>query len=226
MTDKKNYVSRLLVNPRGFPKLESLGELKTFPKNYHIVKDNEMITCCYVVKKGRIVGYEILPNGEERVYLINEQNSLLLESNVLYNIPSAVSFKTLLPTTVIEIKKEDLLQGMQNDPQIANDILESTVRKFHVAMEQLRHTNYHSAEWKICHLLLQLADHYGVIYDEKILIQEKVSQQFMADILGINRVTAVRSIKKLKDIGLIEMINGYFCIRSLELLQRHQERLL
>lgn len=221
-----NFISRLLSLPGSLAKLEQLGTIKKYPKNHILVNADETVKYCYVVKTGRIVGYEFLPNGEERVYIINEQNSIILETNLLYDIPSAVSFRTLLPSTVIEIDKETLLNAMNNDSQITMDILQSVSMKFNGAMEQLRHSNYHNAEWKICDLLLQFAEHYGVYYDEKILIREKISQQLISNLLGINRVTAVRAIKHLKDMGLIEMINGFYCIRSIELLKKHQDWLL
>ncbi len=223
---KVDFVSRLVTLPKSLSKLEQLGKVKKYPKNYNLIEANDPIKYCYVVKSGRIVGYEYLPNGEERVYMINEQNSLLLETNLLYDIPPAVSFKTLLPTTVVEIDKQTLLKAMQEDQQIVMDIMESLAIKFHGSMNQIRHANYHNAEWKICDLLLQFSEHYGVFYDDKILIQEKISQQLISNLLGINRVTAVRAIKRLKDMGLIEMINGYYCIRSIELLRKHQDRLL
>jgi CRP/FNR family cyclic AMP-dependent transcriptional regulator len=108
---------------------------------------------------------------------------------------------------------------------LSMDIMESLSTKYLSAMEQVRHTNFHNAGWKICDLLLIFAEHYGVPYDGKILIKEKISQQLLSNLLGINRVTAVRAIKELKEMALIEQINGYYCIRSLEKLKRHQERM-
>lgn len=223
---KVNYVSRLATMPKSLSKLEQLGKKKKYPKNYHLVEVNDKVRYCYIVKNGRVAGYDFLPNGEERIYFINEQNSILLETNVLYDIPAAVSFRTMMPTTVILLDKETLTQAMHDDYQIAMDIMEFIAMKFNGAMDRVRHANYHNAEWKVCDLFLQFAKHYGVIYDEKILIQEKISQQLISNLLGINRVTAVRAIKRLKDMGLIETINGYYCIRSIDSLKQHQDRLL
>ena len=48
----------------------------------------------------------------------------------------------------------------------------------------------------------------------------------MSNLLGINRITTVRGIKKLKDMGLLEQINGLYCIRDIERLKRHQRQLI
>ena len=73
-----------------------------------------------------------------------------------------------------------------------------------------------SVAWKACNLLLTFAERYGVPYDGKILIKEKISQQIMANLLGVNRITMVRAIKELRELGMIEQVNGFYCIRDKE----------
>ena len=220
-----NFVSRLLYLPRGISRLEKLGQRKVFPKNHMLVQAGTKPTYCYIVKTGRVAAFETTVTGEERIYNFNESNSVLLEGNLLFDQESAVNFKTVQPSELVCITKEMLLKGIAHDPQLSMDIMESLSTKFLSAMEQVRHTNFHNAGWKICDLLLIFAEHYGVPYDGKILIKEKISQQLLSNLLGINRVTAVRAIKDLKEMALIEQINGYYCIRSLEKLKRHQERM-
>ena len=220
-----NFVSRLLYLPRGISRLEKLGQRKVFPKTHMLVQAGTKPGYCYMVKRGRVAAFETTITGEERIYNFNESNSILLEGNLLFDQESPVNFKTVLPSELILITKDMLLEGIARDPQLSMDIMESLSTKFLSSMEQIRHTNFHNAAWKICDLLLIFAEHYGVPYDGKILIKEKISQQLLSNLLGINRVTAVRAIKELKEMALIEQINGYYCIRSLEQLKRHQERI-
>lgn len=220
------FVSRLLYLPRGIARLEKLGEKRQFPKDHILVQAGERTRYCYIVKHGRVAAYEYTLTGEERIYNFNEQNSLLLEANLLFDYTSPVCFKTVRPSELVCIDKETLLDTINSDPQVSMDIMESLATKFMSSMEQIRHANFHNAGWKICDLLLIFADRYGVPYDGKILIKEKISQQLLSNLLGINRVTAVRAIKELKEMSLIEQINGFYCIRDVERLRRHQERLL
>lgn len=220
------FVCRLLYLPRGIARLEKLGEKKKFPKNHILLQAGERTKYCYIVKYGRVAAYEYTLSGEERIYNFNEQNSLLLEANLLFDYESPVSFKVVQPSELVLIDKESLINTINSDPQVSMDLMESLAIKFLSAMEQVRHANFHNAAWKICDLLLIFADRYGVPYDGKILIRERISQQLLSNLLGINRVTAVRAIKELKEMALIEQINGFYCIRDVERLKRHQERLL
>ena len=196
-----NFVSRLLYLPRGISRLEKLGQRKVFPKNHMLVQAGTKPNYCYIVKTGRVAAFETTVTGEERIYNFNESNSVLLEGNLLFDQESAVNFKTVQPSELVCITKEMLLKGIAHDPQLSMDIMESLSTKFLSAMEQVRHTNFHNAGWKICDLLLIFAEHYGVPYDGKILIKEKISQQLLSNLLGINRVTAVRAIKGFKGDG-------------------------
>ncbi len=226
MVPHTDFVSRLLSLPRGIARLEKLGEKKKFPKNHILLQAGERPKYCYIVKYGRVAAYEYTLSGEERIYNFNEQNSILLEANLLFDYTSPVGFKVVQPSELVFIDKETLVDTIGSDPQVSMDIMQSLAIKFLSSMEQIRHANFHNAAWKICDLLLIFADRYGVPYDGKILIREKISQQLLSNLLGINRVTAVRAIKELKEMSLIEQINGFYCIRDVERLKRHQERLL
>lgn len=220
------FVTRLLYLPRGISRLEKLGEKKKYPKDYILIEAGTVPKYCYIVKSGRVVAYEYSLSGEERIYNFNEKNSLLAEANLLFGYESPIDFRTACPTELVQIDRETMLKAIADDPEISMDIMESLATKFLGSMEQIRHAKFHNATWKICDLLLVFAERYGVPYDGKILIKEKISQQLLSNFLGINRVTAVRAVKELKEKALIEQINGYYCIRDLDKLKKYQDTLV
>lgn len=220
-----DYPVRLLYLPHGTERLEKLGTLKLFPKNFIICEQNTLVDHFYIVKKGRVITYEYTTSGEERVYNFMEEGSIFLEANMILNKPCPVYFKTTMPSELVCINRESLLNAMKVDQQLTLDIIESISDKFFSSMDQIREACCHNVAWKVCNLLLIFADRFGALYDGKILIKEKVSQQMLSNLLGINRITTVRAIKELKELALIEQINGYYCIRNIEKLKQHQEML-
>jgi CRP/FNR family transcriptional regulator len=72
---------------------------------------------------------------------------------------------------------------------------------------------------------LSLAEKYGEDHDGKVLIRKKYSQQRMADFLHANRTTVARVMKELSDLGLVERINDYYCIRDMDGLRRHMSEM-
>ena len=218
------YPTRLLYLPQNIQRLEKLGTLRHYPKNFVLIEPGELATHCYIVKKGRIIAFEFTPMGEERVYNFMEENSILLESNLIMEIPAQVYFRTTQETDLICIEREELLTAMSKDQELTMDIISALSYKFFSSMDQIRQECCHNATWKFCNLLLIFADRFGEEYDGKVLIHEKVSQQMLSNLLGINRITAVRIVKELKEQMLLELINGYYCIRDIDKLKVYQNK--
>ncbi|MDR1297334.1 MAG: Crp/Fnr family transcriptional regulator [Deltaproteobacteria bacterium] len=215
------YPSRVLYLPRGVERLSSLGVLKSFPKDRVISKQDEMPQYCYVVAKGMVTAYDYSVNGSERIYNLMERNAVLLEANLLMRTPAPVYFRAAVDSDLICIDRENLLNAMIDDPEVNFDIIQSLSIKFLSSMDQIRQSGSYNASWKITNLLLIFADHYGVNYEGKVMIKQKISQQMLSNMLGINRITTVHVIKNLRDMGLIENVNGYYCIRDVEKMKIH-----
>lgn len=219
---KKETCSYLLYFPQGISRLEKFGELFYFPKNHLLVEQGNYTKYCYVVKKGRVISCEILPNGEERIYHFFEDNAIFLEAEVMFDRPSSLNFKTTETTEVIRIEKRTLLNEMKKDSQLALDMMESVFNMYASTMEQVRQTKSQKLSWKMCDLFLSFAEHYGIMAGSEVMITEKFSQQTIANMLGINRVTAVRVIKKMKDENILEQRKGFYYIKDMERLKRYQ----
>jgi CRP/FNR family transcriptional regulator len=217
------YPTRLLYLPRGVGRLIDLGTLRHYPKNTVIVRQDAIPVYCYVVVRGRVITFEYNDRGNERVYNFLERNAIFLDANLLMNTPAPVAFRAATDSDISCIDRNALLRAIAEDPDVNFDIIQSISIKFLSSMDQIRETGTHNASWRVMNLLLIFADQYGVPYDGKTLIKQQLSQQMLSNLLGINRITAVHIIKELKDLGLIEQINGYYCIRDIEKLKIHLE---
>jgi CRP/FNR family transcriptional regulator len=222
---EKEPPSRLIHFPHEVLSLEKYGSVKSLPKNTVFIEPGDIPKYCYLVKKGCIVGFEYTPGGDEQIYNIMLPGSLMMEMNLMLNEPSPVFFKAIKPSILICIDRNTLLKEMSDDFNVVMNVVKSISYKFLAAMEQIRETRCHEATWRFCSLLLKFAEIYGIPYEDKILIKERISQKVLSDILGVNRITVNRIIKKLKDMDLIVQINSYYCIYNTEKLKKHMDYL-
>jgi CRP/FNR family transcriptional regulator len=222
-----DYPSRLLYLPQKIGSFEKIGSLMKVPKNTVIIEPGVVPPYCYAVKKGCVIGYEYNSGGDERVYNVMMTGSLIMEANLFLNALCPIYFRTVKNSELIRIEKHILLHEMAKDQRLTLDIIESISDKFFSAMDQVRELKCHDTTWMLCNLLLIFSDRYGVHYDndKRIIIKEKISQQILSNLLGVNRITITRIIKKLKDIGLIEQINGCYCITDTEKMKQHLDYL-
>ena len=206
-----------------FHSLEMLGELSAFPKNHIILESGQITNVCYLVRKGQVYGVNVSPSTEEHIYYVMDPGSLFLEANAIFQKPAPVRFQTSAPSELVRIRRDRLMRAIEESPGLMYAILGNISEKFFEAMDEVREIRSYSASWRLCKLLLTLAERYGVVYDGKILIQRKMGIAFLTSMLGVNRATTIRGLRQLRDLGLIENINGYYCVRSMEALRRHQE---
>lgn len=230
MTDQKNsnaanidFMERFLTLSRGSKRLEALGQTISFQKGTLLNKLDEIPGCCYIVKTGRVICYEVSYSGEQRIYNFMEPGSLFLEEFLLFDKPCPVFFETALDSTLVKIEKKSLTQAFTNDIDIVMDVCESMSAKYLSAMEHLRIRNKQDASWQLCRFILLLIQHYGRCENNQIRITEKFSHQTIADLLGMNRVTVSRKLKDLRDLKLIYLDNGYMIVPNVDSLRNYME---
>ena len=202
-------------------KFQEMGAEVTVPKGTVIARAGEEPDTCWFVLEGRIVAMENTAPGTERYYNFNEEGTLLMEANALLFQKSPVSFMAVTDARLIRISAEKLRKAMDEDNELCREVMVSLAYKFLTAMDQVREGSQCDVNWKVCNLLLTFAERYGVPYDGKILIKEKISQQVLANLLGINRITMVRAVKELRELGLIDQVNGFYCIRDREKMKEY-----
>lgn len=221
-----DYQYHLLYLPRGIERLAMLGECKKYPKNFVLNEPDEIPDCCYIVKSGRVICYEISYVGDQRVYNIMEPGSMIMEECLLFDTPCPVQFKTLDASELIKIRKCTLKRAFKRNVDIVIDVMESLSTKFLSAMEHLRLGPRQCASWKICKMLLITANHYGVAQEDgSYLLNRRISHQMLADILGMNRVTVTRKLKELKELDLVDTVDGYLRFRDLDALEAHMQNM-
>lgn len=205
--------------------MTKLGVNITLEKNQLLYKAGDIPNCCFYIVSGQIVSFEYTASGSERIFSTSRPGELILVPAMVVVHPLVLSFKASEKSTLIRIKREDMFGAMSADPEFSAQLVYSLSMRLITSVEESRERGSYNVSWRVCNYLLSMAEQYGIEYDGKTLIQEKLSQQSMANTLHANRVTIARAIRELKDYALIEYINGYYCIRNPEKLRKHMDYL-
>lgn len=201
--------------------LEQQGNEETIPKGTYLYRIGQaQMPDVILLKKGTAKACQITAAGEEHIYNIFRNGSNLFLLACITNEPPELNFITTSQCVVVRVSIGALNEALRKDGRLARTMLADTGRKLTSAYKRLRECESYNTEWKLCNMLLSMAERSGVEYEGKVLIREKVSQQTMAGMLRVSRITVARTLKVLRDLALIETVNGYICIRDeAELLQ-------
>ena len=199
--------------------LEDLGTLKVYPADMVLNTPDEIPECCYLLKRGRVICYELTDNGEQHVYDYIDPGTLFLEEYLLFDKTAPVTFKTMVESEMIRIEGADLRHAYRHNFDIVTDICESLSDKLTTTLNHIRLESRRNAAWKICRMLLFFAQNYGQLTEDGLIrIDSTLSQQKLADILGMNRVTVTKKLKELKSLGLIDVRSRQFYLPNVDLI--------
>jgi CRP/FNR family transcriptional regulator len=220
----ERFPPELLQIEKFHEKLQSIGAPMEAPRGFLLYHAGEVPDSCYLIQSGQIVSTEVLPSGRELVFSINEEGEVMLLPAIILHRSLTLDFRASVRSKLVRIKKEDLLGAMNSDPDFLADVLYYMTARYSLLLNRFQATS-RMAPWNVCNLLLSLAEKYGEDHDGKVLIRKKYSQQRMADFLHANRTTVARVMKELSDLGLVERINDYYCIRDMDGLRRHMSEM-
>lgn len=202
--------------------LEQRGNEEIVSKGTYLYRIGQnKIPDVVLLKKGTVKACQVTVSGEEHIYNIFRTGASLFLLACVTNEPPELNFIATSQCQIIRIPAEVLSRTLREDGRLTRSIMVDTGRKLTAAYKRLRECESYNTEWKLCNMLLSMAERSGVEYEGKILIREKVSQQTMAGMLRVSRITVARTLKTLRDLALIETVNGYICIRDEAALLQH-----
>ena len=205
--------------------IRSAGTEIVARKNTILCRAEDMPEYCYYIESGSVVAYENVITGSEHIFSTSYAGTIILVPSMVVTHRLTLNFKTAEDSKLIRVSRDDLFTLIATDPAFSASLIYALSMRLMGTIEQYREKGNYTVEWRVCKMLLDAAARVGIDYDGKILIQQRLSQQAMADRLQVNRVTVARAIRSLKDHGLVEYINGYYCVRSADQMKRHMQYL-
>ena len=204
-------------------KLSKYGTLLSYPAHKEIACVGDMPDAVYIIKEGTVCTVRYTSSGNKKIFWNSWQaetsDPIFLTASVITRRPVTVDIIAETNVKLVRIPYDSLMEAMHSDPIIGTGLAIILASRFMDVKAQLHESEEASFEQRFYELLLKYADEYGEPYENKILIRIKLSQQFMADTLHVDRTTVARGIKKLKDDNLIERINDLYCIKNIKELQ-------
>ncbi|MDO4275372.1 MAG: Crp/Fnr family transcriptional regulator [Eubacteriales bacterium] len=201
-------------------KVCSAAILYKYGKNEVIFREKEETASFCFVAKGIVYLSKLNHHQESRVIFLCGEGEMLNESLIDGHNASATAM-TLTETVIIKICVRDMRELMRQEPAIADAVMKSMAGKIRRLYRQMKNTNNSvHLEQQIAAKLWKLSKDYGIQEAYGRRIPFDLSITFLADMVGSKRETVSRKVKKLAELGLIEMKGKTFIINDQEELLR------
>lgn len=197
--------------------------LLEFEKGELIITQGEEVDACYYLDRGYVIAYETV-KGRRRIFDAYNSNNLLLCSYATYDRPCAFFYEAREYCAVYSISMEKVKKLLQNDPNFALAVLTQTTRDMLVCQDLLRKTTNHNVSWMVSDLLIVLAARNSHVCDGVTYLNDRFTQNQIAEMLFINRITCLKELHRLESLGLISLQSSYIGIVDMAGLLEYRRR--
>lgn len=194
--------------------------LMRFQRKSLIYNQQDKVSAIYILKSGRVRLSYSSNEGEEKIFFLGlpgcmfgEEASFLAEAQVLYAI-------ALVQCEIYCIPKDEFLFLLSQDISLNAKVLSSMSHKVHITMEHIRRLCFLDARQRVAAVFVDLACVFSRPGQTTIQIDIPITQQGLANMVNVSRVTVNQIISEFKVMGLIDKIDGHWMIYDTQTLKR------
>ena len=180
----------------------SHGTTRSYPINSILINEGDDTDSLYVVLEGEVKVYASDEHGKEVILNILGPGEYFGELALMDNEPRSASVKTIKPTKVMIIAKQDFKKVLADNPEIAFNMIQSLSRQVRDLTNNVKSLALMDVYGRVAHTLLELASE---MEDGRMVIEQKLTHQDIADMVGASREMVSRILKDLVNGGYISI---------------------
>lgn len=190
--------------------------VKTFRKGEVILCEGEVPPTGYVIKSGIIKSYNITSEGQEKPITFDMPSELFPVGWIFRKIRQAQFFyEAFTDCEVYCVPRDELVKQLKSDPELYNDYFDNLLTRYLNFQLRVNALEQSKAVNKVVHTLYFLAISFGQeLKDHLVQIKLPLTQQDMANIMGLTRETTGIELKKLERAGIIRYRRQNYLVRT------------
>lgn len=178
---------------------------KSFDKGETILLRGDVPDAVHIIESGYVKTYSIAGNGDERMISVDSKYEDFPTGFALGLVQKSEYFyEGFTKCTIRMVPRDDFVKYLDNNPDHMRERHVSATNTLLAAMARINALEQSKASDKVAHTLLYMASQFGVVlrpYSTRLKIS--VTQQEIADSLGLTRETTSIELKKLEMLKLI-----------------------
>lgn len=208
--------------------ISQVAERRTYGKGECIIReDDDGAAGFFIIAEGELEVYITADDNKDTILSLLGQGDFFGEMSLIDNEPRSASVKSTGPAVVYQIRRTNFLNQLKKFPDLSMSLLVELSKKLRKANRQIGSLATLSVYGRIAGTLVNLAEERGRRINgdhgnKIILIQNRPTQQQLADMSGTTRETVSRILTNLKSKGAIS-INGKDLFILCEDVLRHRE---
>lgn len=203
------------------PYLKPRATLRRIKKGGNIFFQGEIPRSVMIVRDGVIRAYTITSSGEERIVALYGKGDVFPLAWALGEAPNALFYyDALTEARVMSTTKQAFTDTILSNKELLASMLRFTANEYTSLLFRITGLGQSRAIEKIGYTLYYLLFRYGVERTGgEFLIDVRMSQTDIANLVGLTRESTTKNLKILKDKGVITYKNGQYTVNKQRLEQ-------
>ena len=154
------------------------------------------------------------PDGTELLHSMIEPGGYCGEITAVDGGVRGVDAIADCATDVVSVDRRDLLPAFERNPKATMNLARMLCAQVRIAGNSLENLAFHNAESRLWTRLMFLSREYGELDPSSgaLRIRHRLSQQSLADSIGLTRVMVNRQLSAWREQGLIEDGRGFVLV--------------
>ncbi len=189
-----------------------------YKKGEIVLRVGETRLGAFYVKSGYIKDLTVSSEGRTFNLFIFEPGDLFSYNWIYNKTPNEHTFKAMTDCITYEKTREELLLFLEQNSDVQFMISQKIVKRMNGLIQRMEHMALGTASQKVSSILSILAERFGKKTSKGTTIPIYLTQQDLAELIGISRETASTEINKLSAMGVIVRSSGNYSVTDLEKL--------
>jgi CRP/FNR family transcriptional regulator len=195
-----------------------------FDKDEVILRTDMGVSGLFYLEDGWVKAFYKLKEGKEKVFCTIGSGSVFPLMNITDSFPNILVWKTLVPSKVRFVEKDQFLKKLNEDIEISNlflfYVVDSLLKELSFRVFQLGSGEIYQ---KLLGELLYMVNNEKTHQKDAEEINLPVSQTEIAELIGVSRKTCSKEIEKLVKSGAVECKNKVLIIKNLKKIKKDFE---
>lgn len=200
--------------------LEACSRVRTFPKRSPVYLPAEQAESVLLLASGRIKICHLTPDGKQSILAFIDPGEIFGELAVLEPGPRDEYAETVERSKVISIPGTAVTQLMQEHPDLCLGITKLIGLRRRRIERRVKNLLFLSNRDRLVHLLLELAEQYGLETERGVELEIGLSHQDLANIVGSTRETVTVVLGTLQTEGYVRVGRRQLILRRIDKLAR------
>lgn len=193
------------------------GQRKLYKKRAAIIQPGDTLQYLYYLRAGRVRMTASDSSGHQKTMWFISDGYIFGETPLFNLKPCAYSFMAETDCETYIFNRDTLLKNIiPHHPTIVLSLLNSMARKIHVLSTQVEDLVFFKPVNRVARLIFLMHQSKETSDGKKSYAPLPVTQEEIAEILGLHRVTINNAIKQLKHQGIIETNTHQIIIKDFD----------